>query len=204
VIVKICGITREQDARLAVSLGATAIGFICWRSSPRYVAPADGARIADVLPPSVRRVGVFVNADRDEIERVAREIGLDTVQLHGDESPELARDLGWPVIRALSLDAIGTSDVLERWAKVPILLDAHDPVRHGGTGRTIDWDRAAQVARSREVILAGGLRPETIAEAVTRVRPAGVDISSGVESAPGIKDESRLRALFDALRGVEA
>jgi phosphoribosylanthranilate isomerase len=204
VIVKICGITREQDARLAVSLGATAIGFICWRSSPRYVAPADGARIAVVLPPSVRRVGVFVNADRDEIERVAREIGLDTVQLHGDESPELARDLGWPVIRALSLDAIGTSDVLERWANVPILLDAHDPVRHGGTGRTIDWDRAAQVARSREVILAGGLRPETIAEAVTRVRPAGVDVSSGVESAPGIKDESRLRALFDALRGVEA
>ncbi len=202
-IVKICGITRAEDARLAVSLGATAIGFIFWPSSPRAISPLRARAIVDALPISVTTVGVFVNAGRDEIEAAADEANLQAVQLHGDETPELARSLSRRVIKAVPL----TADIDERvndWPGTMLLLDAHDPAKRGGTGRLIDWDRAAAIARARDVILAGGLGPANVADAVARVRPAGIDVSSGVESSPGIKDPEKLRALFDALAGVEA
>ena len=202
-IVKICGITRAEDARLAVSLGATAIGFIFWPSSPRAISPLRARAIVDALPISVTTVGVFVNAGRDEIEAAADEANLQAVQLHGDETPELARSLSRRVIKAVPL----TADIDERvndWPGTMLLLDAHDPAKRGGTGRLIDWDRAAAIARARNVILAGGLGPANVADAVARVRPAGIDVSSGVESSPGIKDPEKLRALFDALAGVEA
>ena len=202
-IVKICGITRAEDASLAVSLGATAIGFIFWPSSPRAISPLRARAIVDALPESVTTVGVFVNAGRDEIEAAADEANLQAVQLHGDETPALARSLSRRVIKAVAL----TGDIDERindWPGTMLLLDAHDPAKRGGTGRIIDWDRAAAIARARDVILAGGLGPENVADAVARVRPAGIDVSSGVESSPGIKDPEKLRALFDALAGVEA
>ncbi len=202
-IVKICGITRAEDASLAVSLGATAIGFVFWPSSPRAISPLRARAIVDALPESVTTVGVFVNAGRDEIEAAADEANLRAVQLHGDETPELARSLSRRVIKAVAL----TGDIEERikdWPGTMLLLDAHDPAKRGGTGRVIDWDRAAAIARARDVILAGGLGPANIADAVARVRPAGIDVSSGVESSPGIKDPEKLRALFDALAGVEA
>ena len=202
-IVKICGITRAEDASLAVSLGATAIGFIFWPSSPRAISPLRARAIVDALPESVTTVGVFVNAGRDEIEAAADEANLQAVQLHGDETPALARSLSRRVIKAVAL----TGDIDERindWPGTMLLLDAHDPAKRGGTGRVIDWDRAAAIARARDVILAGGLGPENVADAVARVRPAGIDVSSGVESSPGIKDPEKLRALFDALANVEA
>lgn len=201
-IVKICGITREADARLAVDLGATAIGFVFWPSSPRTISPREARAIVDTLPPFVTAVGVFVNAGRDEIEAAAREANLGAVQLHGDETPDLARSLSRRAIKAIALDENAEQRVLD-WSEAMVLLDAHDPARRGGTGRVIDWDRAASIAQTREVILAGGLGPANVADAVARVRPAGIDVSSGVEAAPGIKDPEKLRALFEALARVE-
>ena len=202
-IVKICGITRAEDARLAASLGATAIGFIFWPSSPRAISPLRARAIVDAVPASVITVGVFVNAGRDEIEAAADEANLQAVQLHGDETPDLARSLSRRVIKAIPL----TGDIdgrVNEWPGTMLLLDAHDAARRGGTGRVVDWDRAAAIARTHDIILAGGLGPGNVADAVARVRPAGIDVSSGVESSPGIKDPGKLRALFDALAGVEA
>jgi phosphoribosylanthranilate isomerase len=204
VIVKICGITRSEDAQLAVSLGATAVGFVCWPNSPRYISPSRAAAIAATLPASVLTVGVFVNASRDHIEAVAEEICLGAVQLHGQETPEFAQSLERKVIKALPLDILPAGEPLAPWTGITVLLDAHDPLRQGGTGRVVDWSRAADLAAVHDVILAGGLRPDNIIQAVARVRPVGVDVSSGVEAAPGVKDEGKLRALFEALRGVEA
>src|SRR5262249_19540365 len=152
-IVKICGITRPEDAQLAVSLGATALGFIFWPSSPRAVLVHDARAIVAGLPPSVTSVGVFVNAARDEIDAIADAVGLSAVQLHGEETPELARMLRRRVIKAIPLDS-QAEDQAETWTGTTVLLDAHDPSRRGGTGRVIDWNRAVAIARRHEVILA--------------------------------------------------
>ena len=203
-IVKICGITRVEDATIAVSLGATAVGFIFWPGSARRIAPADAAAIGAALPPEVWKVGVFVDAPADDIRRVIEAARLTAVQLHGGETPADAAALNTRVIKAIALEHVGTPEVLDEWRGVPVLLDADDPVRKGGTGRTIDWRRAAEMAARHDIILAGGLRPGNVAEAIACVRPAGIDISSGVEVSPGVKDHDKLRSLFEALRGVEA
>jgi phosphoribosylanthranilate isomerase len=202
VIVKICGITRPQDAERAVALGATAIGFMFWPSSPRRVGVDAARSIGRLVPASVMKVGVFVDATAEELARAVAEVGLDAVQLHGSEAPDVVRDLGARVIKAVALGSPDTDAQVAQWTGTTLLLDAHDPVRRGGTGRVIDWDRAAWLARRHEVILAGGLNPENVAEAVRRVRPAGIDVSSGVEQTPGVKDLVKLAAFFDALAGV--
>jgi phosphoribosylanthranilate isomerase len=199
--VKICGITRAEDARLAVDLGAWAVGFIFWPGSPRFIEPGRAREIVRQLSPLVSAVGVFVDQPASHVHAVAREVGLSAVQLHGTESREFARGLGLRVIKALPLDE-GGEPALDGWDDTLVLLDARDPVRRGGTGRTIDWAAAARVARRRPILLAGGLTPDNVKEAAWCVRPAGLDVSSGVESAPGIKDEGRLRALFAALGRV--
>ncbi len=198
-IVKICGITRAEDARMAAALGATAVGFIFWAGSPRKIAPAAAAAIADALPEEVWKVGVFVDAAPDEIKKTIAQARLTAVQLHGSEGPAQAASLNARVIKAMTLEQID-EDALDDWQGIPILLDAHDPIRKGGTGRTIDWRRAANVAARHDVILAGGLRAENVAEAVAQVRPYGIDVSSGVESSPGVKDHEKLRRLFEAVR----
>ena len=202
-IVKICGITRPQDAERAVALGATAIGFIFWPSSPRRVGLDAARSIGRSVPASVLKVGVFVDAPAAELARSVDEAGLDAVQLHGSESPDLVRGLEVRVIKAVALGSPDAEAQIAQWTGTTLLLDAHDPVRHGGTGRVVDWERAASLARRHEVVLAGGLNPENVAEAVRRVRPAGIDVSSGVEQTPGVKDLVKLAALFDALVGVE-
>ena len=195
-IVKICGITRLEDAEAAVAAGAGAIGFIFWPKSPRFIDPHRARKIAAALPPLVTAVGVFVNQPVAHVNGVASLVRLGAVQLHGDETPEFAAAVTTPVIKALS---IGAANV-RRWpARVRLLLDVHDPVSRGGTGRTIDWTAAADLASQREILLAGGLTPDNVAAAVARVRPFGIDVSSGVECAPGIKDHQRLRALFEAV-----
>jgi phosphoribosylanthranilate isomerase len=201
-IVKICGITRAQDATTAVALGATAVGFVFWPGSPRRVTPAVAAAIVKALPDDVWKVGVFVDAAPDEMCRTIEEAGLTTVQLHGRETPTLAASLSTRVIKAMPLEQLDDDAALDEWRGVPILLDAHDPVRRGGTGRTIDWNRASAFAARHDVILAGGLRPDNVAEAVALVRPYGIDVSSGVEMSPGVKDHGKLRGLFEALRGA--
>jgi phosphoribosylanthranilate isomerase len=198
-MVKICGITRAQDAEAAVARGADALGFICWPGSPRYIDPDRAGAIVAAVPPSVLTVGVFVNQNADEVNRIADRLALKAVQLHGDETPDYADTIERPVIRACTPD----SDDVDRWpASIRLLIDAVDPVRRGGTGRTVDWVRAARLAASREVLLAGGLTPENVAAAVRTVRPFGIDVSSGVERAPGIKDAAKIDALFAALEDV--
>ena len=196
--VKVCGITRRDDALLAADLGASAIGFVFWPPSPRYVEPVAAAAIARDLPADVAPIGVFVDASVDEIRHIAAEVGLAAVQLHGDEPPTLCDGLPYRVLRAVAVAGEATLDAADRVpAHITVLLDARDPVRKGGTGRTVDWSVAAEVASRRRVFLAGGLRPENVGEALRVVRPYGIDVSSGVEARPGRKDAGRLRDFFE-------
>ena len=201
--IKICGITRPEDADIAVALGADAIGLVFWDRSPRFVDVERARAIVRALPPLVTAVGVFANQSPAEVARVAASVGLGAVQLHGQERVEDYTALACRVIKAMPV-APGRrpDDALALPADVTVLLDAHDPARLGGTGTTIDWAVAAQVARARRVILSGGLRPENVKDAIRTVRPYGVDVSSGVEAAPGRKDPDRMKALFDAIRQV--
>lgn len=197
-IVKICGITRPEDAQAAVHYGASAIGFIFWRESPRFIDPYRARRIAAALPPFVTPVGVFVNQSPDYINSVASLVGLGVVQLHGDESPDALAAIRRPVLKAVSQIDEGLA---ARWPlRVMLLVDAHDPEKRGGTGTTGDWRAAAALAARRAVILAGGLTPDNVLAAVRQVRPFGIDVSSGVESSPGVKNHERIAALFEALR----
>ena len=197
--VKICGITRLEDADAAVNAGASALGFVFWPGSPRFVDPYRARAIVKALPPFVTPVGLFVNQPREYVSGVASLVRLGAVQLHGDESVEFGASIAWPVIKALSVDRA------REWpATTTLLLDAHDPVKRGGTGHTIGWTAAAGVAAERKILLAGGLTPENVAEAVARVRPFGVDVSSGVERSPGIKDHDRINAFFEALHATMA
>ena len=200
IAVKICGITTPEDGALAAELGASAIGLVFWPKSPRAVDLVRAKAIVAALPQFVSAVGVFVNQQADA-RRIAEEVGLAAVQFHGDEPVESYRDFPIHVIKAV---AVAGDAAVEAAHAVPhgadVLLDAHDPVSRGGTGRTIDWSIASAIARRRPVILSGGLNPDNVAEAIAAVRPAAIDVSSGVEAAPGKKDPARLRALFDILR----
>jgi phosphoribosylanthranilate isomerase len=200
--VKICGITRGEDAELATTLGASAVGFVFWPRSPRFVEPARARDIVRALPPFVTPVGVFVDQPAGHVKDVAAVVGLGAVQLHGNEDVGFCRALGRRVIKAASVEratALGGYWPFE----VTLLLDAVDAERRGGTGQTVDWPAAAAIAARRRVILAGGLHPQNVGDAIRQVRPFAVDVSSGVESAPGVKDEGRLRAFFAAVAAAE-
>jgi phosphoribosylanthranilate isomerase len=201
--VKVCGITRVEDAVLASELGASAVGFIFWPGSPRYVTPARAREITTSLNGRVKCVGVFVNETAERIEQVADTARIDAIQLHGSESPDLVRQLAGArdVIKAVAIPDGESVDVSAFADEVLILLDAHDAARHGGTGRTIDWDIARRMSASRRTILSGGLNPDNVNRAVAAVTPYGVDVSSGVESSPGMKDPVRLKNFFEALNG---
>jgi phosphoribosylanthranilate isomerase len=200
--VKICGITRREDAEAAVAEGASALGFIFWPGSPRFIEPSLAKEIVAALPPSVAAVGVFVNQPSSHVNSVASLVGLSFVQLHGDEDADAAAGMRLPVIKAVAVRDGTFPD--RRWPEVVMLLiDADDPIRRGGTGMTANWPAAAALAGRRRVLLAGGLRPDNVAEAIRCVRPFGIDVSSGVERSPGVKDRRLLAALFEAIRGGE-
>jgi phosphoribosylanthranilate isomerase len=187
VFIKICGITRLTDALHATQHGATALGFVFWPKSPRYLAPARAAEIIGELPSHVLTIGVFVNETVDGIRDVVARTGITSVQLHGDEPPAYRAALSWPVLRSVTVS--DAASVVSAWRDdTLLLLDAADPVRRGGTGGLVDWQHAAQVAQRRRVVLAGGLTPDNVGEAIATVRPYGVDVSSGVEQSPGVKD----------------
>ncbi len=197
--VKICGITRSQDADLAVGLGANALGFVFWQGSPRYLDPATAKAIVASVPASVLKVGVFVDEPAEDVLRIMDDVGLDVAQLHGHESPEFCRALNRRIFKAVGLEEGGTVNVAGFDPDVVLLVDAHDPARHGGTGRTANWDSARDIAATRRTILAGGLNAANVKLAIRSVRPFGIDVSSGVESSPGVKDPNRLRSFFEAL-----
>lgn len=203
--IKICGIRRVEDALLAADLGADAVGFIFWPSSPRFIDPYRARPIVKALPPFVTGVGVFVDQPWDFVASVGRLLGLGAVQLHGDEAPELYARSAHRVIKGVAV-APG-EDAVARVAAVPmtatVLLDAHDPVKRGGTGKTIDWNQAAAIAQLRPIILSGGLSADNVRDAIETVKPYAIDVSSGVESSPGAKDPVKLRQLFEAVRAAE-
>jgi phosphoribosylanthranilate isomerase len=196
-MLKICGMTRLGDALHAIREGATAVGFVFWKGSPRYIEPDRAGEISAALPAAVTTVGVFVNEPVDSIRETARVAGLRLVQLHGNETPAYSDAIDQPVMRAVSLETM--AEIASAWPfETTLLLDSTDPARRGGRA-SVDWSRAALVARQRRVVLAGGLTPENIEEAIMTVRPIGVDVASGVESAPGVKDlEKVARFLMNA------
>ncbi len=158
--VKVCGLLRVEDAVLAVELGATAVGFIFWPRSPRFIDPATARTIASALPPAVARVGVFVDQAAEFVKQVAETVPLDVVQLHGNESVADYAQVGVPLIKAIAVSVPFDGSVMDAVPEdVTVLLDAHDPERRGGTGRTIDWSVAAAMAARRPTILSGGLNP---------------------------------------------
>ena len=196
---KVCGITRLTDALHATQHGATALGFVFWPHSPRYVTPERAAEIIAELPATTMAVGVFVNEAVDGIRSVVAKTGISAVQLHGDETADYAEALGWPVLRSVTVD-----DADATCASWPVdttfLLDAADPVRRGGTGDTVDWREAADVARAHRIVLAGGLTPANVGDAIAIVRPFGVDVSSGVEEAPGVKNFDKVARFLENAR----
>jgi phosphoribosylanthranilate isomerase len=204
--VKICGITRPEDAELAASLGAWAIGFNFWEGSKRRVDPAVAAGIARALRRKVEPVGVFVNPTLDEVVRLAEGVGLTHVQLHGDEGPAfctaVAERTGARVIKALRVGSGADIRSAARFHTDFHLLDAAAGPAYGGTGQTFDWELVTQRRSHVPLILSGGLTPENVAEGIAAVHPWGVDVASGVESAPGIKDPAKLEAFIAAATGV--
>jgi phosphoribosylanthranilate isomerase len=199
IFIKVCGITSVSDALHAVEQGATALGFVLWPKSPRAVTVDRAAEIIAELPSHVMTVGVFVNESIDSIRTAVDRARLTAVQLHGDEPPAYADALDWPVIRAVSVDEIDLA--ADAWsADTALLVDNIDPVRRGGTGSAVDWTRAADIAKTRRVVLAGGLTPENVATAIRAVHPFGVDVSSGVESAPGVKDLNKVTQFISNAR----
>jgi phosphoribosylanthranilate isomerase len=203
--VKICGITRWEDAQLAVELGAAALGFNFYPPSPRYIPPAAARAIILKLPPLIVPVGVFANETDDQtVARVARESRVTILQLHGPHLPRLDRALaGFRLIRAIAVREDFRPDTLQELGGDAFLLDAFDTKLLGGTGKPFDWALAREATPFRTIILAGGLTPENVGQAIREVRPFAVDVASGVESAPGAKDEAKLRQFFVAVKEAD-
>ncbi|MGB7592539.1 MAG: phosphoribosylanthranilate isomerase [Terriglobia bacterium] len=199
--IKICGLTRLEDAQRAADLGAAALGFNFYPLSPRYIEPAAARAIIRRLPPFVAAVGVFANeTDAGQVISRAREAGATTVQVHGPGFPALDELLAvFTLVVAVAVGGGFKPEELRKIKASAYLLDAFDPDRLGGTGRTFDWSTAREAKQYGQIILAGGLTPENVARAVREVRPFAVDVASGVESAPGIKDAAKLRAFFTAV-----
>ncbi len=204
VAIKICGITREEDARLAIELGVDALGFNFHPASPRCVPPEVARHIVAQLPRGLVGVGVFVDAPAEQVRRVARQAGLGCVQLHGNEPPQVCAALEpLEVWKALP---VGEDFDPSRLAAFPcrtFVLDAPGEEGFGGGGRTFDWSRVARSGGGVRIFVAGGLTPDNVAAAIAALRPHGVDVASGVERAPGIKDPERMRRFVAAVRAAE-
>jgi phosphoribosylanthranilate isomerase len=202
--VKICGITRLEDALLALELGADALGFVFVDGSPRRVTPEQTRVITAALPPLCARVGVFADEAPRAMEATALVAGLTCLQLHGDETPESCRALTLPWYKAHRVGDDFDLERLRRFGGAAFLLDAAAPGALGGTGRSFDWSVARRAAGYGRVILAGGLTPDNIEAAITAARPYAVDVSSGVESAPGRKDGVLLKRFIERTRRAAA
>ena len=205
--VKICGITRAEDARMTVDAGVDAIGLVFYKKSPRYVTAAQATEIAAIIPAFVTTVALFKDAAADEIATLLQQASIDLIQFHGSESAEFCEQFQRPYIKALGMVSQGmqTGEYLRqsvqqyRHARA-LLLDAHAPGAAGGTGETFDWDAIPQL--DKPLVLAGGLHPGNVKQAIETVRPYAVDVSSGVESRPGIKDADRVAAFMQQVQSA--
>lgn len=201
--VKICGITNSADAQAAVEAGADAVGFIFYERSPRFVQMEEAAEIARGLAPFILRVGVFVNAPKEFVFSAIGECGLTLLQFHGDEPPDFCSEFGLMTMKAFRVHGQETLKELAKYETDAYLLDAYSSATLGGSGEKFNWDLAVEAQQyGKPIFLAGGLTPDNVAGAIQKVRPFGVDVSSGVESAPGKKDHDKLRAFIGAVRSV--
>jgi phosphoribosylanthranilate isomerase len=203
VFTKVCGITNPGDARVAVDAGADAIGLI-FAESPRKVSREEARKVSIALPENILKVGVFVDAEPGEVLQIAREVGLDLAQLHGDETPEMVaaiRNAGLPVMKALRVRNTEALGALERYEVDLFMLDAWSARARGGTGETFDWGLAKSVKGRGNIVVSGGLTPENVREAVEFFEPYGVDASSSLEERPGKKSGERVRRFVRAAKG---
>ena len=198
--VKICGTTSLKDAFLAVESGADAIGFIFYKMSPRNISQKEAKEIILQLPPFIETVGVFVNETSDKINRIAEQCKLNSIQLHGEESPALCRRVKRKVIKAFRVKNADSLKSIASYDVSGFLLDSYNDGSKGGTGQVFDWNLALRVKKQGPVILAGGLNPYNVFTAIHRVKPYGVDVCSGVENSPGIKDHEKIRAFIKSVR----
>jgi phosphoribosylanthranilate isomerase len=204
--VKICGITNAEDAAAAVDAGADALGFVFYRKSPRYIEPTLARQIIMSLPPLVIPVGVFVDEDQQTVRNLMDDCGLTIAQLHGNESATYCKELGRTVLKALRMKDRSTflalAEYRGRAGVRGFVLDAFSDQAYGGTGQVIDWQLAAEVGKAAKILLAGGLTADNVEQAIQTVHPYGVDVSSGVEQSPGMKDHEKMRAFIRAVRVV--
>jgi phosphoribosylanthranilate isomerase len=198
--VKVCGITNAVDASRAVELGADALGFIFYKGSKRFIDPRDARPIISTLPPFISAVGVFVNQGIPEIIEAVAVSGIDTVQLHGDETPEFCAMLPYKLIKAVRVqETVNTAEV-ELYPVRAILFDKHSDESYGGTGMSFDWGALRDIKLSKKLILSGGLTPENVSLAIEIVKPYGVDVSTGVEDSPGKKNHAKMRKFIEAVK----
>ncbi|HEY3763472.1 MAG TPA: phosphoribosylanthranilate isomerase [Verrucomicrobiae bacterium] len=201
--IKICGITNTADAKVAVEAGADALGFILYEKSPRYVTIEQAAEISKQLPPFIMRVGVFVNAAPDFVLRAISEIGLTMLQFHGDEPPEFCAQFGLMSMKAFRMKDAGVLSEIAKYQTDAYLLDAYTPGVRGGTGHTFNWDLALEAQKlGKPIFLSGGLTPDNVADAIRKIHPFGVDVSSGVESSPGKKDHAKVKTFIKAVKAT--
>ncbi len=198
--IKICGITNIDDALAATEAGADALGFNFYKKSPRYVEPSKAMEIISQLPPFVLPVGLFVNEREEKIRELVTETGIQAIQLHGDESPEFCQCLGSRVIKAFQVKDKESLKHMAHYRVSAFLLDSYNNKLRGGTGVTFDWHLAVVAKTFGRIILAGGLTPENVGEAVGLVQPYAVDTTSGVEKSPGIKDHPKIRKFIQEAR----
>jgi phosphoribosylanthranilate isomerase len=200
--IKICGITRVEDAFTAVKAGADALGFVFYKKSPRYISPSKAKRIIDALPPFVSMTGVFVNEKQGAIVDIAGFLGLDAIQLHGDEDHHTChrfKRYGLKIIKAFRVGDTFNFDAVREYKVNAHLFDAYDKDTFGGTGKNFRWELLAGNKSRAPIILSGGLTPQNVSEAVRVVKPYAVDVSSGVEKSPGIKDPELIRSFIQNL-----
>jgi phosphoribosylanthranilate isomerase len=208
--VKICGITKPDQGQAIAQLGATALGFICVQASPRYVTPVQIRAVVESLRVSVDRIGVFADAAIEEINQIVADAGLSAAQLHGSESPDFCQQLrqslpGVEIIKALRVrtpECLHQATIYTNCVDT-LLLDAYHPQLLGGTGKTLDWGTLQQFRPSCPWFLAGGLTPDNILDALSRLQPSGIDLSSGVERSPGNKDLDKVALLFERLPSLQ-
>ena len=197
--VKICGITTYEDAEIAVNYGASAIGMIFYEGSPRYIYPEKVEKWISVIPAKIKKVGVFVNEKQKNIKTIVEKLNLDYIQLHGDESPEYCNKMIRPVIKAFRVGTDFDSVVLGNFQVHAFLFDTYQIGKPGGTGRSFNWGLISGLKTDTPIILSGGLNPDNINEGIETVQPSAVDVNSGVESEPGIKDKVELEKLFNTI-----
>lgn len=201
--VKICGITSLKDGLMTANYGASALGFIFYKNSPRYIAPQLLKTWISKVPSNLKKVGVFVNKDVDKVNKIAGDLNLDMVQLHGDESPEYCNQMIKPVTKVFKVNNEFDPTVLNDYPVSAFLFDTYKKESYGGTGESFDWQSISNLDTEIPIILSGGLNAENILEGIKVVMPSAVDVNSGVESEPGVKDAEKVKYFFTRLENIE-